>query len=198
MVALLRQPDSPPALDVVTIDAARQGERWAQRRVIRRHAPTVWAVVVRIVGRNHGTALAEDATQDALVAVLQSLSRLRDPDPRTLASFVATIAARTAIGVLRKQRPELPLDDTVPLTDEDRGSRPDRAVEKRRLASSIERAIGELSPEIRATFVLRAYHELEYRAIAEALEVDVGTVKSRLWRARAALKASLGEVFDDE
>lgn len=52
-------------------------------------------------------------------------------------------------------------------------------------------------PEFRAVFVLREFHELSYEEIAAALDVDVGTVKSRLSRARAELRVALAEVHDE-
>ena len=52
----------------------------------------------------------------------------------------------------------------------------------------------ELSPELRAAFLLREYHGLEYSEIARSLGIDLGTVKSRLARARAALRERLAEV----
>ena len=65
---------------------------------------------------------------------------------------------------------------------------------RRRVATAIQAAVGELAPEYRAAFLLREYHELDYAEIAETLELDLGTVKSRLHRARKALRQKLEEV----
>ena len=59
---------------------------------------------------------------------------------------------------------------------------------------ALERAVEELAPPFRAVFLLREVHELDYDEIARALEIDVGTVKSRLSRARSALREALQEV----
>ena len=59
----------------------------------------------------------------------------------------------------------------------------------------MRRAIDDLPPEYRAAFMLREYHELEYAEIADSLQIDLGTVKSRLSRARAALRRALEEVY---
>ena len=56
-------------------------------------------------------------------------------------------------------------------------------------------AVEELAPEYKAAFVLREYNGLEYAEIADALEIDLGTVKSRLNRARRRLREALVEVY---
>ena len=53
-------------------------------------------------------------------------------------------------------------------------------------------------PAISHTFILREVHGLDYESIAEALTIDVGTVKSRLWRARVALRAALQGLYDEK
>jgi RNA polymerase sigma-70 factor (ECF subfamily) len=58
----------------------------------------------------------------------------------------------------------------------------------------IEAALRELSPELRAAFLLREYHDLDYAEIATALQIDLGTVKSRLSRARSGLRERLAEL----
>jgi RNA polymerase sigma-70 factor (ECF subfamily) len=102
-----------------------------------------------------------------------------------------TITARRAIDELRKQRPAL-------LADLERSgeTRSDEGAVRKELIAAIESALRELPPELRAAFLLREYHGLEYPEIARALSIAPGTVKSRLSRARAALRALLAEVHD--
>jgi RNA polymerase sigma-70 factor (ECF subfamily) len=107
-------------------------------------------------------------------------------------AWVMTIAARTVIDELRRRTDLAP---ALEIIDDD--ERPDRRSERRATVRAIEDAVGNLPPEYRAAFVLRAYHELEYGEIADALGIDIGTVKSRLWRARAQLQAALAEVRDE-
>lgn len=195
MTAVLRLPVRPPAeLEPATVDAARRGEGWAQAELVERYSRAVWSLVCRILGRAGRRNVADDTTQDALVAALRSLGRFRADGPSSLSSFVLTIAARTAIDALRRQRDVAPIEEATMVSAE----RPDRSAEERSLGRAIASAVERLSPEIRAAFVLRAYHELEYAEIADALGVDIGTVKSRLFRARAALKDLLEEVRRDE
>ena len=67
----------------------------------------------------------------------------------------------------------------------------ERALEQRELGRRVESAMAELPEDQRAVLVLRAYHDLDYPEIAVALGIEEGTVKSRLSRARAALRSVL-------
>jgi RNA polymerase sigma-70 factor (ECF subfamily) len=68
---------------------------------------------------------------------------------------------------------------------------PEKQASERELGRRVEAAIAALPPDQRAVLVLRAYSDLDYPEIARALEIEEGTVKSRLNRARAALKELL-------
>jgi RNA polymerase sigma-70 factor, ECF subfamily len=178
-------------LDPATVAAAKAGLPWAQQAVLERFERPVWAVVCRILGRAGRDGVADDVAQDALLAVLRGLPRLQLDHGAPLATWVLTIAARTALSELRRRHPPTTsIEDSELVADE----RPDHRAEQDSSLGAIADAVETLTPEIRATFVLRAYHELAYPEIAEILGVDLGTVKSRLFRARAALQRRLSEV----
>ena len=89
-----------------------------------------------------------------------------------------------SIDEMRRMRP-------VP-TDDIRGASSDRtdaSAIRKQLVAAIEAALADLSPELRAAFLLREYHGLEYTEIARSLNIELGTVKSRLARARTLLRA---------
>ncbi|MBC8069094.1 MAG: sigma-70 family RNA polymerase sigma factor, partial [Deltaproteobacteria bacterium] len=174
-----------------TLAAARRGEPWAQRAFVLRFQVVVHRLCARMLGHAGRERLAEDVTQDALVRIVRALPGFVDDGAAKLSTWVLTIATRTVIDELRRQRPEPIAFDALVLAGDDRA---DLVAERRAIARAIALAVDELSPEIRAAFVLRAYHDLGHAEIATALEIDVGTVKSRLWRARAALQARLQEV----
>ena len=102
--------------------------------------------------------------------------------PASLSTWMLTIATRLALNDLR--RPEHEELAAEPMGDE----RTDALTERQRLGAAIAAGVAALPDTQRAVFVLREYHELEYQDIAAALELDLGTVKSRLARARAALR----------
>jgi RNA polymerase sigma-70 factor (ECF subfamily) len=188
---IARPAPAPPALDGATLAAARRGEPWAQRAFVECFQAAVHRLCFRLLGHAGRSGIAEDVTQDALVRIVRALPAFVDDGPAKLSTWVLTIAARTVIDELRHRRPESVAIETLALVGDDRA---DLVAERRAIAHAIAAALAELSPEIRAAFVLRAYHELGHAEIAAALDIDVGTVKSRLWRARAALQARLKEV----
>jgi RNA polymerase sigma-70 factor (ECF subfamily) len=106
-----------------------------------------------------------------------------------------TIATRLALDQLRRTSLLL-----VPLTaaaGEAARDRADEGAVRRGLASAIAVAVSGLTPEYRAAFVLREFHEMECSEIASVLKIDPDTVRSRLARARAALREALAEMRDD-
>jgi len=177
-----------PSFDGDVLAAAQRGDAWACRRFVLEHQQAVFALVWRMLGPAGRRGQAEDVTQDALVRALRALPRFDPLGRAKLSTWVLTIATRTAIDELRRRQADhAPLED-IELVD---AERPDTTVEQARLGRAIADAVGELGPEVRAAFVLRAYHDLSYPEIANALGVDIGTVKSRLFRARQALQARL-------
>ena len=177
-------------LDEVTLKRAQLGESAACTALVRRYQERVGALVSRMLTPSGRGAAIEDVAQETFLRVFRALP---DWDPRgsaRLSTWILTVATRAAIDELRR-RPSI----TAPI-DAD-SSAPAPPVELRSLARAIERALGELVPEFRAVFVLREFHELSYEEIAAALDIDIGTVKSRLSRARAGLRVALAEVHDE-
>ncbi|HEX3759696.1 MAG TPA: sigma-70 family RNA polymerase sigma factor [Kofleriaceae bacterium] len=187
-------PGRPPAddgeIDDRTLRLTVAGDRDAARTLVETYQQRVFALASRMLA-GRGRATIEDAAQDTFLQVFRRLGTFRAAGPAKLSTWILTIAARRSIDELRRQRPAL-VADLEPVGDA-RGD--DRAI-RRELVVAIERALHELSPELRAAFLLREYHGLDYAEIASALAIDLGTVKSRLFRARAALRERLAEVHD--
>jgi RNA polymerase sigma-70 factor (ECF subfamily) len=196
-------PPHPPAvagereLDLDALAAAQRGERWARRALVETYQGRVHALAFRMLagaGRRD-RAEDEDLVQDAFLRVFGALPRFVPGGPARLSTWILGITARAVIDELRRRRPVAAVavvPDELP-----GGERPDLRSEQRGVGRAIERAVASLSPEVRAAFVLRAYHDLDYGEIAQTLEVGVGTVKSRLWRARAALQQHLHDVHEE-
>jgi len=183
-----------PELDEVTIARAQRGDIRARRLLVERYQRPVLALVSRLLRGRTDPALVEDIAQETFLRVFRALPKFDRQGPARLSTWILTIASHRSIDELRKRRIETrPFDPTsfdVPATD-----RADQDAERRMLARLLGDAIESLSPEYRATFVLREYHGMEYAEIASALSIDLGTVKSRLNRARSRLKAALQEVY---
>jgi RNA polymerase sigma-70 factor (ECF subfamily) len=177
---------SAEPLDELTLRRAQRGDEPAWRALIERYRAPVHAVIWRLLaGRQRHRV--EDLVQETFVRVLRALPEFDPAGPASLATWMLTIATRLALNELR--RPE-----HAALTDEPAaalGDRADAAAERKRLAAAIQHGVAQLPAPQRAVFVLREYHDLDYAEIADALEVDIGTVKSRLSRARGALRAHL-------
>lgn len=180
----------PTELDAATLRRAVRGEAEAARCLVELYQGRVFALVSRMLS-GRGRATIEDIAQDTFLAVFRRLAQFDPGGSARLSTWILAIAARRAIDELRKQRPVLLAE---PDRDRPGEARTDERAHRRELAAAIEAALRDLSPELRAAFLLREYHGLAYTEIAEALQIDLGTVKSRLARARDGLRARLAEV----
>lgn len=184
----------PPAeLDELTLARAQRGDDRARRDLVDRYQRPVFALLSRMLfQRGHQQAL-EDLAQDTFLRVFKALPGFQRGGPARLSTWILTIATNLAIDHLRRRR--IPTDALTDAREPAANETSDAEAERRRLAEVLRRAIDDLSPEYRAAFLLREYHEFEYTEIASTLQIDLGTVKSRLSRARAALRRSLEEVY---
>ncbi|HSN30471.1 MAG TPA: sigma-70 family RNA polymerase sigma factor [Kofleriaceae bacterium] len=171
-------------LDELTLRRAQRGDERAWRELIARYQHPVHALAWRLLA-GRARHRAEDLVQETFVRVLRALPRFDPAGRASLTTWILTIATRLALDELR--RPVPASLEREPLVEE----RADHASERARLGAAIARGIAKLPEGQRAVLVLREYHELEYGEIADALEIDVGTVKSRLSRARDALREHL-------
>lgn len=184
---------SPPGrgeLDDVTLVRAQRGDRVAWRALVEHHQPAVFALLGRLLGGGR-RAQVEDLAQETFLAVFRQLAGFSPLGAARLSTWILTIASRRAIDELRRRPASAVAAEDIAAAPE--ATRPDDSLARRRLARAIDRGLAELSPEYRAAFVLRELHGLDYAEIARALEIDAGTVKSRLSRARAALRTALAE-----
>lgn len=181
-------------LDEVTLARAKRGDSRARRDLVERYQVPVFALLSRML-RARDRALVEDLAQETFLRVFVALERFDTQGPARLSTWVLKIASNLAIDELRKRRPETMAVDAQAIQIP-ADARADVQAERRLLAGLLARAVDELPPEFRAAFVLREVHQLEYAEIAGALELDLGTVKSRLSRARARLRVLLKEAYD--
>ena len=188
-------PTPSPDLDEVTLLRACRGDPGAQRDLILRYKDKVHGFIGRmLIGRRH-VSLCEDITHDTFVRVLRALPRFDPAGPAKLSTWILTVASRLCIDELRQR--DIPFDAAALLEgDATRAGPPTplEQAERRRIAIAIERAIGDLSPSYRAAFLLREADGLGYEEIARALDIEVGSVRSRLARARAQLQEALADL----
>ena len=189
-------PSGGDASDEALAAAANGGDRGALEALLARHLDRVHAICRRVTGHPED---ALDATQEALIAIARGIRRF---DGRAaFTTWAYRVATNACLDELRrrKRRPE-PAD-----ASDDRpgaGGRPGAAAGAGSVESAVaarvdvDAALGRLSPEFRAAVVLRDLCDLDYAEIAEALDVPVGTVRSRIARGRAAIAEQLREPDD--
>jgi RNA polymerase sigma-70 factor, ECF subfamily len=177
-------------LDDVTLRRAQQGERAALDALIERYHPMVHALVFRMACAR-GDSHVADLVQDALVRVLQGLARFDPAGPARLSTWILTITTRVVLNDRRRIDPQTAVHEPACYTD------PTAAIADVQIGNTIAKAVLELPDPQRITFVLREYHDLDYSEIANVLDVDVGTVKSRLSRARSVVRATLLRLHPD-
>jgi RNA polymerase sigma-70 factor (ECF subfamily) len=172
-------------LDDLTLARARAGDEAALTALVDRYQRRVYALIARmLVGRPQQV---EDLAQEVFVKVLIGLPRFDPRGPAKLSSWILTVATRACLDVLKSKRPpaeELP--ESLPSASD-----PEGETAQRQLGRRVEAAMARLPEDWRAVIILRAYHDFDYDEIAAALGIEVGTVKSRLGRARIALKEVL-------
>ena len=199
-----------PELDELTLERVKRGERRApfrrlatarapfrslavaraQHALVTRYEAPVFALLSRMLpGRPR--ALVEDLAQDTFLKVFSSIPRFRTDGSARLSSWILTIASRVAIDHLRKEKVRARLH----LVKDEGQEQPD-VVGAREIRERVTAALDALNPEQRATFVLRQFHDLSLDEIARAEGTNVGTVKSRLSRAKAQLRAALSEFVE--
>ena len=165
----------------------RAGEARAFEELVRTHQDRLFGVALRMLGN---PAEAEEVTQEAFVRAHRALGEFRG-DAR-LATWLYAIISRlclTRLGSGERRAVRHGEEGLLRLRHPDRG--PERAAEQGELESALYRAIAELPEERRAVVVLRDLEGLSYEEIARVLGLELGTVRSRLHRARMDLKGKL-------
>ncbi len=182
-------PPGPP--DDALITAAQAGDQAAFGEIVRRYQKAVYRVAWALV-RNASDA--DDLAQETFVRAWGAIGRFDRGLP--LYPWLARITTNLAFSMFRsrKRRPETPLE---PLLEAGRqwGVEDDPAehVARDSRATRLRECFAALAPEHQAVLALRAMQDLPYEAIAQTLNVPVGTVMSRLSRARAELKRRMQE-----
>jgi RNA polymerase sigma-70 factor (ECF subfamily) len=170
-----------PPLDELTLRRAQRGDERAWRDLIERYERPIHALVWRMLVDRRDRV--EDLVQETFMRVLRALPTFDPTGTATLLTWMLTIATRLALNELRhKQDPAPNVEDSASA---------ERDVERRQMGDAIAAAVARLPDDQRAVLVLREYHDLDYNEIATMLELELGTVKSRMSRARATLREQL-------
>ena len=155
--------------------------------VVRDHSARVYRLAYRLTGNTHD---AEDLTQEVFVRVFRSLSSYT---PGTFEGWLHRITTNLFLDMARRrQRIRFEgLGDETAARLGDGARSPADAFDDRHLDSDIQAALKALAPEYRAAVILCDIEGLSYEEIADALGIKLGTVRSRIHRGRAQLRAAL-------
>ncbi len=172
------------------IAAAQQGKIDAFNELVLAYQQQVYNLAYRIMS---DPASAADATQDAFIAAYKSIDRFRGG---SFKSYLMRIVSNRCYDELRrrKRRPATSFEDFGEVDEEANPAlingheRPDEYTERQEMSHVIQAGIETLPADQRITLVFSDVQGMSYQEIAEAMDVSLGTVKSRLARARGKLR----------
>jgi RNA polymerase sigma-70 factor (ECF subfamily) len=166
-----------------------RGDEPAWEELVRLHTRKVYALCFRFT--NSGSE-AQDLTQEVFLRVFRTLKTFRSAEG-SFGTWLARVTRNLLIDHYRRTRQERVTDsieEQLPMLEQSYGAavaRPDQALAGREASEILQATLQKLSPDLREAVILRDLQEMEYREIADVLEIPEGTVKSRINRGRAEL-----------
>ncbi|HHX85517.1 MAG TPA: RNA polymerase sigma factor SigE [Actinomycetales bacterium] len=180
-------PDGVEALGTARFDeTGRASDMPSWSELVAQHGDRVYRLAFRLCGNAHD---AEDITQEAFIRVFRSLDRYK---PGTFEGWMHRIVTNLFLDMARRRArirfEALPEDaERVP----GRARSPEQVLAEETFDPVLQTALDNLSPEFRAAVVLCDIEDLSYEEVGRILGVKMGTVRSRIHRGRAALRAEL-------
>ena len=177
------------------IATALKGDLEAFNQIVLKYQDMVYYQAYRVMGESDA---AEDATQEAFISAYKKLHTYRGGSFKSWLLRIVTNACYDELR-RRKRRPVTPLnprdDDSEdvesPVWLEDPGEKPEQSVERSELSAAIQQCLNELEVQFRSVVVLVDIQGLDYKTTAKVVDSPLGTVKSRLARARLSLQECL-------
>lgn len=184
------------------VEKAKAGDQDAFEQLVLDNQNRVYSLALRLVGDREEAA---DLAQEAFVKAWQGLSSFQGES--SFATWLYRLTTNLCIDYIRKQKRREGVEPAVSLDDEesgwaepiDRDSDPHLLLEKSERSKALARGLEKLPDWQRRALVLRELSGLSYQEIGDALDIDLGTVKSRIARARLNLRKILledGNFFD--
>lgn len=182
------------------IQRASGGDPSAFNRLMAQHEKKMYAVALRMFGNRED---AQDCLQEAMLRVYRAIGSFKGQS--SFSTWVYRITMNTCLDELRrkKNKQSTSLDNLLEQgwSPADEGGSPEKHAVRRELRRELNRVIQELPEDMRSAVVLRDLQGFSYDEIAVMLDVNVGTIKSRISRAREKLRGKLKEkpeLFDME
>ena len=174
------------------IEAARRGDERAFEELVRTYENKVYHLALRMCNNRED---AMEIAQEAFLSAWRGLPFFREES--SFATWLYRLTTNAAIDFLRRDKRTVTgpsLDDEETFTQvPDTAPSPHRRAEQRELREALAAGLATLTPEHRQVLLLRELPGMRYEEIAQALDLDIGTVKSRIARAREKLRKYLVE-----
>lgn len=178
------------------VEKAKQGDQGAFEQLVLDNQNKVYALALRMVNDREEAA---DLAQEAFVKAWQGMKSFQGES--SFATWIYRLTANLCIDWLRRQKRREGVEPAVSLDDEssgwaepaDRDSDPQLVLEKSERGRALARGLDRLPEWQQQALVLRELSGLSYQEIGQALDIDLGTVKSRIARARLSLRKILME-----
>jgi RNA polymerase sigma-70 factor, ECF subfamily len=181
--------------DAQLIDEALGGDPAAFGQLVTRYQDRLYNSLAHLVG---STDLAYDAVQDAFVQAFVKLKTFERSSG--FYTWLYRIAFNQAMSRRRREKPRVSVEqvrETSGHEPVDRAEPPQNKLEQDERALQVQRALTKLSDEHRSILILREVDGCSYEEIAEMLDLPIGTIRSRLFRARLQLRDQLKGVFQE-
>lgn len=174
--------------DEALVAAARTGDRRAIDLLLARYEQPIYRFGLRMCGNEES---AREVLQETMIAAFKNLPGFRGD--AALSTWLFQIARSFCIKERRGAKPTTPLDEQMP----DQGAAPDVQAHARQIGQTLAAAIAELPEDQREVLVLRDVEGMTAEEAASVVGVEVGALKSRLHRARLALRRRLAATLED-
>ena len=175
------------------VERFARGESKAFDTIVEKYEQRVYAIALRMTGNVED---ARDTMQEVFISALRALRSFRGD--AQLSTWIHRVAVNASLDVIRKRKRHIaqPLEEAGDRPSDDAG--PEDAAARAARAVEVQHALLGVREEYRAVLVLHDLQDLDYAETAAALDIPVGTVKSRLHRARVEMAQLLGHLRDAE
>lgn len=195
-----RRPMSERSADQILVERVQRGDKRAFELLVAKYQRKIFRLLSRLI---RDPAEIEDVAQEAFIKAYRALPNFRGESAfytwlyriaiNTAKNYLAAQGRRAATATESDLGENESLDDTDQLCDV---ATPDAVLLSKQVAEAVNRAIEKLPEDLRTAIVLRELEGLSYEEIADAMNCPIGTVRSRIFRAREAIANELRPLLD--
>ncbi len=184
--------------DIELVQEFKDGSEQAFAELIERYQHRVYNTTLRMLG-NREDAL--DTAQECFIKVYKNIKKFKGDS--SFSTWLFRITTNACRDELRKRKRRLPVYTDINSDDENNtiqnisngSNEPEKITISRDINESIQELVNQLPEDQKLVFILREFQDLSYQEIAEILDISMGSVKSRLSRARRSLRQDLNKII---